>query len=194
MLNFKFRYKKALLCSFLLLSATAQASDFSGDISLTLGNRWLLQDEWSDLNLDSQPSIGIQTNLGFASWPISLVLGYNRAWADSSRFGADLEIEQSEFYGGLAYHFYKEDSLQPFISGGLSMNDHKLTVSDAGDSMASRGDSLGVWLSGGVQYRVTESVNLGAEVKYQAYAEEDLFDSGYGMENVLLNFLVGYHF
>ena len=194
MLNLKSIYKKAFLCSFLLLSATAQASDFSGDISLTLGNRWLLQDEWSDPNLDSQPAIGIQTNLGFASWPLSLVLGYNKSWADSSRLGADLEIKQSEFYAGLAYRFYREETLQPFISSGFAINGTELTVSDDDNSVSSSDDLLGLWLSGGINYRLTDSINLGAEVKYQAYAlDAELFSSSYGMENVMLNFLIGYH-
>ncbi len=193
MLNLKSVYKKALLCSFLMVSATVQASDFSGDINLTLGNRWLLQDEWSDLNLDSQPSIGIQTNLGFASWPLSLVLGYNQSWASSSRFGADLEIKQSEFYTGLAYHFYKTEVLQPFISGGLAKNNNKLTVSDADNSVSSSDDLFGLWLSGGINYRLTDSINLGAEVKYQTYTGAEIFDSSYEMENVMLNLLIGYH-
>lgn len=193
MLNLKSAYKKVVLSLFLLLSAMAQASDFSGDINLTLGNRWLLLDEWSDLNLDSQPTIGIQTNLGFASWPISLVLGYNQSWADSSLLGADLEIKQSEFYAGLAYHFYKEEMLQPFISGGLSKNNNKLTVSDTDNSVSSSDDLLGLWLSGGLNYHLTDSINLGAEVKYQTYTDAELFSGHYGMENVMLNFLIGYH-
>lgn len=71
--------------------------------------------------------------------------------------GTDVSTSMVELYGGVR-HEWKVDQLRPFVSGGLGYQSYS---ADIENSDSASDDSLGVYLSAGVDYDLTDAAYIG---------------------------------
>lgn len=155
----------------LLFVATGllQAADWTGNVSLALGNKQLDNDDWGD-DGDSHFLAGVALDFAPERWPVNVVIDFYRSSTDDEDEFSSVEVGTNEIAIGVRKYF-SSDVVQPHIGGGLSFltADWEVQTSIFGGTTTFDDTSetaVGFWLGGGVNFIIAEHFLLGAQLRY----------------------------
>jgi hypothetical protein len=153
----------------------------TGFVSLTVGNFWLSSPFTGfsrSYGSNSGGSISIEAGLGLAKSTLLFGVCKYRRFSKETEFPPASDWEQNFLHLGLRYSAerYIDLPIAPTMGGGLVYS--FLTGLELDDASV-RG--LGYYLEGGLEYPVSNSLSLGAEVEYsslklkQSYGDDDSY-------------------
>ncbi len=168
-----------------------QADGWTGNVSGYLGHKSVDNDDWP--NLDSQGSVGVISDFGKQSWPVSIA-------ADLIIAGTVHESGANEDTGGtVEMHLgarkifaLQNSSFRPYVGGGVALVTAILENENAGVTVDDDDNTVGAWVGAGTYYAVTPSFNLGLDVRYSK-AEVTLFDKEREAGGLNAGITAGYH-
>ncbi|MFV9616399.1 MAG: outer membrane protein [Gammaproteobacteria bacterium] len=168
-----------------------KADDWTGNVSGYLGHKSVDDNDWP--NLDSQGSIGVISDFGKQSWPVSIA-------ADLIMSGTVHESGAQKDTGGtVAAHLgarkiftLENSSFRPYVGGGVALIAAGLENENAGVKVDDDDSTVGAWVGAGTYYAVTPSFNIGLDVRYSK-AEVTLFNKEREAGGVNAGITAGYH-
>lgn len=179
----------------LLAVAPGPAQAAEVNINFFLGGKTLDRDDWGDA--DKQGAFGVQTTVTPENWPVSLAFdlygsGSTQNIYVSNPVPATLDLYEStgEFDVGVR-KIWKSGKTRPFVGGGLAfLNAH--TERNSGLVIVSDADvSPGLWLGGGVFWRLGKKINLGFEARFSG-GQVQLFGDDIQAGGLYFGALVGW--
>ena len=168
-----------------------QADGWTGNVSGYVGHKTVDDKDWP--NLDSQGSVGVISDFGKRSWPVSIA-------ADLLFAGAVHESGVNEDTGGtMEIHLgarkiftLENSSFRPYVGGGAALVSAMLENENAGVTIDDDDTTVGAWVGAGTYYAVTPSFNIGVDVRYSK-AEVTLFDKKRETGGLNAGITAGYH-
>jgi hypothetical protein len=163
----------------LFVTAAAVASPrawarYEGNVNFMIGQKWLKESEWSPV--DHQPEIAILFAFAPERSPIYFAIDamYSRdlQTMDTPLYGAvEVEGTTQEYSIGIRKVWNGNDrSTRPFLGAGGCMVISNLNLDSPALSRRVGDQSYGVWIEGGVTWRLGKHVNLGFELRYSTAA------------------------
>jgi hypothetical protein len=176
----------ALLCAVVLAGATrtAEAADKGGtaksdccNINLFYGFKGLEEDDWAPV--DSHTEWGLLTTWGSPTWKgIGIAVDYLQSKDTATEVVLDLPIEiegkTTEIDVGARFTAGKK-SFRPFVGIGLASIKGEFKGGLLGVSTSQSDTGWGLWIDGGVGWRLAKHLNLGLEARWST-ASITLFD------------------
>lgn len=168
-----------------------------------LGGMYTLNDDDETDPLDDLTQVGAQVSFGPADWPVMLAVDLLFATGDDSTtesggpgFSADIDIELdvTELAVGVR-KIWGESSARPFIGGGLDFVQADATfdvtfrtpLGSVSFDEDEDDNAIGLWVQGGVFWRLGSRFELGGQVRYNTAEVEadgediDVGGFGYGV-------------
>ena len=155
------------------------AARAGGNLNFVYGQRSLDEDFWEPT--EDQAVLGLETDFGGDNWPVTIAVGYWRSDDDGtlSNFPilgpVELEAELSEWSVGI-HKVWKAGIARPFVGGGVSFIDADADVSSNFGELSDSDDSNGVYVEGGIFWRLGKVVNLGLHGRLLEGTDLTLFD------------------
>jgi hypothetical protein len=173
---------RTLLCVLLgfggiLLFSSAALAD--GNMNFVYGQRSLDQDFWDPT--DDQTVFGGTADFGGKNWPVHIAAGYFHSEDDGTLAtfpilgSVDLDTELSEWSLGV-HKVWKVGMVRPFVGGGISFVSADADVDSVLGSTSDDDDTTGVYVQGGVYWRLGEWFNLGFDARLLEGTDLTLFD------------------
>ncbi len=169
-----------LLCMFLLPSLSAVAG--AGSVHVRGGASTLSEDAEP---AEDQTLFGLDFTFGGDDWPVLLAVDISSSSGDGSStyyygygygdvtVNIDLNITELDF--GVK-KIWDAKSLRPFVGGGLSVVDVEVEGDFDGFPFDDDDTKPGVWVNGGVVWRIGKGFEIGLDVRYSFSVVE--FDFG----------------
>lgn len=186
-----------VLMTSLLATQTASAAT-TGNLNFFLGAKALNQDDWL---ADEHGEFGMLLDIGADNWPVRLAIdilgssgefdGPVYSYQDNAIHYYEERVETSELDLGVRKYWHAGGNMHPYLGGGLALV--RLEASgrlDGGSRYRDSGSGTGLWLGGGIQWRL-EQFNLGFSIRSSlARVELDSGDyqGGGGHAGLLLGF------
>ncbi|UCF67741.1 MAG: hypothetical protein JSV80_00075 [Acidobacteriota bacterium] len=164
------RKRTVLLVALALAAVSIHASlpaHAEGNVNFILGQKSLDDDGWG--RLDEHAEIGVLVTFGEEDWPVHIAIDFI-ATADTITtvpIGSRLDIEAFTSELGVGVRkIWKKDNLRPFVGGGVAMIGGELDFIDTrGVSFGEDDQALGLWVDGGVFWRLGKKFNIGFDVR-----------------------------
>ena len=168
-----------------------QADGWTGNVSGYLGHKSVDNNDWP--NLDSQASVGVISDFGKQSWPVSiaadlLFAGTVHESGVNEDTGGTMEIH----LGARKIFTLEHSSFRPYVGGGAALVSAMLENKNAGVAVEDDDTAVGAWVGAGTYYAVTPSFNIGVDVRYSK-AEVTLFDKEREAGGLNAGITAGYH-
>ena len=183
--------KKSTLFT-LLLSLNASlisASEYSGDISLSFGDKDISSNDWE--GDESLNSIGIIANIKQSNWPVSIAFDAFLSLSEDLSEDND-EVSSSEYHLGLRKVWQIPYlSLSPYLGGGFAVAFASLDEEIEGDKENDTDRSIGVWAGIGANWNVIDNITIGADIRYSD-AEYKLHNKDFDATGMSSAISVGY--
>jgi len=183
--------KKATLFT-LLFSFNASlttASEYSGNINLSLGNKEISSSDWE--GDESLNSIGIIANIKAASWPVSIALDAFLSLSEDLSEDND-EVSTSEYHLGVRKSWdINALSISPYLGGGLAIAFGSLDEDVNGKKETDTDRSIGTWVGVGANWNLIDNINIGADIRY-AEADLRLHGKDFDATGITSAFSIGY--
>lgn len=166
-----------------------------GNVNFVGGGRGLDRDLWGEL--DQQPVFGVMVDYIAPTWPVRLegAIFFSSETTDEVEpvFFTTSEVEGrvSELAAGLNKTWGERGRARPFVGGGLAWVVAEKEVRSAffGDAHEDS-DALGVYVHGGIFWRVSSTFNLGVDARLMGTTDVGLLGvsggAGYGQVGILL--------
>ena len=187
-----------LVMGCLLAGATAIGPALAvGNVNFVGGERGLDRDLWGDL--DEQDVFGVMADYTAPTWPVRLegAIFFSSQTTDVVEpvFFTETEVEGrvSELAVGLNKTWDKRGRMRPFVGGGLAwvVVEQEIRSELFGDEHEDS-DALGVYVHGGIFWRVGATFNLGFDARLMGTTDVGFFgssgDASYGQVGILLGF------
>ena len=167
--------KKTLLTTALLLALPiAQAGDWTGNVGGTLGSKQLDDKDWG--SLDNQEALGFMLDIKKTSWPVSITYDLYVSGDVNENGSVKDEAYTVENQLGIRKTFELEDSkVRPYVGGGVTFVSAGIKNKTATTSVKDDDDGTGLWIGAGWYVGVTESFDIGFDVRY-SQAEVTILD------------------
>jgi len=181
-----------LVFAFLLVPSHLFAD---GNMNFVYGQRSLDQDFWDPT--DDQTVVGGTLDFGGKNWPVHIAAGYYRSQDDGTLNtfpilgSVDLDAEVSEWSLGV-HKVWKAGMVRPYVGGGLSFVSADADVDSVLGSTSDDDDSTGVYVQGGVFWRLGEWFNLGFDARLLEGTDLTLFDQDGDADYWQLGALIGF--
>jgi len=174
------RRRFALVLALALAAATA-APALAADVNLNwypFAARSLDQDFWDPI--EDQYGGGVTVDMGAPGSPLHFAVGLHGS-VGTEDFNNPLLINDatgviSELSFGIAKVWETKGSTRPFLSGGLSFVRAEVEADTVLGDVDDNDDSIGVWVEGGVYWRLSPHFNLGLFGRLLAGSNITLFD------------------
>ena len=168
-----------------------QADGWTGNVSGYPGHKSVDDKDWPDL--DSQGSVGVISDFGKQSWPVSiaadlLFAGTVHESGVNKDTGGTMEIH----LGARKIFTLQNSSFRPYVGGGVALVNAILENENAGVTVDDDDRAVGAWFGAGTYYAVTPSFNIGLDVRYSK-AEVTLFDKEREAGGLNAGITAGYH-
>ena len=174
---------------FSLNASLATASEYSGNISLSLGNKEVSSSDWD--GDESLNSIGIIANIKQSNWPVSIALDAFLSLSEDLSEDND-EVSTSEYHLGVRKSWHIPSlNLSPYLGGGLAVSFASLNEEIDGDDENDLDRSIGTWFGIGANYELLDKVSIGADIRY-ADAEYKLHNKDFDATGVSSAISIGY--
>ena len=151
-----------------------------GDANLLFGQKSLSDDAFDDAGVDSQSQFGVSLTLDF-QWPVNLAIDYLSSSDDATvtvpaafplQLHTDVETTELE----LGVRKYWGDKLRPYVGGGLTLVRLDARQTESGTLgvgvpfstllVDDSDNGVGLWINGGLLYRVGNHFNVGLDLRY----------------------------
>lgn len=168
-----------------------QTDGWTGNVSGYVGHKSVDDKDWP--NLDSQASVGVISDFGKRSWPVSiaadlLFAGTVHESGVNEDTGGTMEIH----LGARKIFTLENSSFRPYLGGGVALVDAMLENENAGVKVDDDDTTVGAWIGAGTYYAITPSFNIGLDVRYSK-AEVTLFDKERETGGLHAGITAGYH-
>ena len=187
----------AALSTLLLMAVPAahaddtQADGWTGNVSGYVGHKSVDSDDWP--NLDSQASVGVISDFGKRSWPVSIAADLIFAGTvNESGVNKDTGGTAEMHLGARKIFTLENSSFRPYVGGGVALVTAVLENENAGVKVDDDDSTVGAWVGAGTYYAVTPSFNIGLDVRYSK-AEVTLFDKEREAGGLNAGITAGYH-
>lgn len=189
---------RTLLCALaafagLLLFSTAARAD--GNMNFVYGQRSLDEDFWEPT--EDQTVLGGTIDFGGANWPVHIAAGYYQSDDDGTLNtfpilgSVDLDAELSEWSVGV-HKVWKAGMVRPFVGGGVSFVSADADVTSVLGDVSDDDDSTGIYVQGGVFWRLGEWFNLGFDARLLEGTDLTLFDQDGDADYWQIGALIGF--
>lgn len=160
-----------LLASFLACASVAPRyalARYEGNVNLFLGEKIMSKGDWEPV--DQQPEIGVAFAFGIERAPVHLAIDLfaskKSSTVDVPGLGsADVSARTREFSLGIR-KVWKPGHFRPFLGAGGCIVNVDLSVEAPGFHQSNQDNAYGVWVEGGLMWRIGEHVNLGLDARY----------------------------
>lgn len=148
--------------SLLLLSTQlAMAENWTGHAGLLLGEKQLNKQDWQPH--ESQSSVGLLIDLRPQSSPVALAVDMFGSGNEERVDGRKQENASAELHLGARYYLPESSRFTPYAGAGMAL----IAVEQKQEQREREEDGgLGWWAGAGVRYRMTEHMDLGADLRY----------------------------
>ncbi|HYV17760.1 MAG TPA: outer membrane beta-barrel protein [Verrucomicrobiae bacterium] len=183
-----------LLLAFLAFGAPTVARA-EGNFNFVYGQRSLDQDFWDPT--DDQTVLGGTLEFGGKDWPVHIAVGYYKSDDDGTLNSfpilgsVDLDAEVSEWSLGV-HKVWKAGIVRPYVGGGISFVSTDADVTSNLGSLSDDDDTTGVYVQGGVFWRLGEWFNLGFDARLLEGTGVTLFDMDGDADYWQVGALVGF--
>lgn len=180
----------------LLAIAVAGGTSFaSGNVNFVAGGRGLDHDLWGEL--DQQHVFGVTVDYTAPTWPVRLegAIYFSSDTTDiiDPIFSTETELEGrvSELAVGLNWTWGGKGRTRPFVGGGLAwVVAEGETRSEFFGDRHDDSEALGVYVHGGVFWRLSSTFNFGVDARVMGTTDVGLLgatgDASYGQVGILL--------
>jgi len=169
----------ALAPGLAMIPSPAEAAR-TGHINLFGGMKSLDEDVWTPV--DSQQELGLETSFGGSAWPVLIAVDYFHATDQADEGDLQLTGTTQEFAVGVRKVWARKRA-SPYLGGGANWIDAEVKtdappppppppgasffpVPDPEGGTTSESDSaVGLWMGGGVFWRLGPYVNLGLSAR-----------------------------
>jgi len=193
----------------LAIPDSVKADEWKGNVNFLLGSRVLSNSDWKTLAVEEQGLFGVDFDFTKESWPVSLLLGVSGSTASSKLFAIsyygytiatfDNETTTSEYDVGARKYFDTDSNFMPYISAGVASIRVENTVtctSGCSGSFSLSDSSAGVFLDGGLMWRLGQHFNLGlglkvltgTSIQYSINGVRYDIDADYGQAALILGY------
>jgi hypothetical protein len=156
-----------LLLAAAAVAPTAALARYEGNVNFFLGQKWLNTADWSPV--DEQPELGVM--LAFAPERSRVyfaldVLASRKSATTTSSIHGTLEVtgETREYDVGVR-KVWKVGATHPFLGAGGCLIVSRVSVSSPTYSPSYGDEDYGVWVDGGVTWRIGDHFNLGFDLR-----------------------------
>jgi hypothetical protein len=151
-----------------LAFASTASARYDGNLNFFLGQKWLDQSDWEPV--DRQLEIGLMLAFGIERAPIHFALDAFTSEAsetvDSSILGAvDVKSSVQEFAIGVR-KVWNLGVTRPILGAGGCMVMAEIDYDAPGFRASFEDNDYGLWIEGGVMWRVGKRANLGLDLRY----------------------------
>lgn len=181
------------LVAFIGLSAfhSAIASEWTGHVSGYIGNKTVQEDDWA--NHDEHGSMGVITDFKQTHWPVSIAIDLFATGNEDSVSGLNQKTYSAQAHIGARKIFHFEDCrIHPYVGGGIALSSiiQKNQTSE-GKKEFDDHDVSG-WIGTGAYVYVTNSVTVGADLRYSK-ANVELNEASVDASGTMAGLTLGYH-
>ena len=166
------------------------AQDWTGNVNGFVGSKSLDSGDWKPV--ESQSEFGILIDFKKDSWPVSVAVDLLTSEDTGTFAGVKVKGETTEFDLGVRKIWDQSAKVRPHIGGGLAFVSAEGQVSIFGLSGSADGDGVGFWVGGGIYWRLSDSFNLGVDVRV-SQAEFDVLGESIEAGGTHIGLVVGYH-
>ncbi len=174
--------------------AAALEAGWTGNANFLLGAKALDKDEWEPA--DEQAEFGAEVDFRKRDWPVSLAIDLLGAVGEGRVYTylgeAKFESETSELSVGVRKVWDGSPHVRPYIGGGIALAKATARVSLSGFTLEDSDNGTGYWLGGGVYWTLSESFNIGLELRSSS-VKTDLFGQEVKAGGGHFGLLLGYH-
>lgn len=177
----------------ILLAAPALAS---GNLNFTSGSRTLDDDFWEPL--EEQDDYGLTVDFGEPNWPVNIAIGYYQSSGDGTVASfpvlgpVDAEGTINEWSLGAHRVWTLRSPVRPFIGGGLTYVETEADLDSALGGTSDDDSSNGVYVEGGVYFRLAEVLNLGVQGRMTEGTDITLFEGDGDADYYQVGLLFGF--
>jgi len=155
---------RALLIVAFLVAASGSASALEGNAHLFAGQKWFSDDEWTPI--ETQPELGIQVAFGQLRAPIYFAVDVFHAHDEKTEDGTRTEGGTTEYAIGVRKVFRRQARMHPHLGAGASLVAGDLTSESAAGRVEADDSDFGLWIDGGVTWRLGSHFSIGVEARY----------------------------
>lgn len=194
-------FRKAFITILLVLALfNLQQSFASGNLNALLGFKAMEKNDWDPVNVQGEG--GFLLDFKGKDWPISIALDFLSSYAeDTGTFSVpgagpitgDWDSITAEFNGGIRKYWGSASVMRPYIGGGLSFISAQLeTKTGTFDYVRDSDYGVGLWVSGGIIWTLTEYFNIGFDVRVTG-ADVTIFGETRKAGGFHSGLILGYH-
>lgn len=158
------------LAGLLLVAASASPAlaRYNGNLNFFAGQKWMKTSDWEPV--EEQPEIGIMFAFGIERAPVHFaldVLGSQKTETVDSPFLGPVDVKATtrEYAIGVR-KVWTPGVTRPFIGAGGCMVMVDLDFDAPGFHQSFGDNAYGLWIEGGVTWRIVKHMNLGLDVRY----------------------------
>jgi len=159
-----------------VLGALSVPAWAGGNANFVLGGRALDEDFWSPV--DSQAVVGVTVDFGREGWPVHLETGIQGSADDDDLFDVGLVKltgSVAELSFGVNKTWKPKGNVRPFLGGGLASVTARLEAETPLGDVDDEDTSGGVYVHGGVFWRLGERFNIGLDGRILVGTDITLF-------------------
>jgi hypothetical protein len=149
------------IVSVLLALLAAPSAYAGGSVNFILGQKMLDDTDWEEL--DSQTEFGALITFG-KDWPVGIAIDLIASTDDTTIEGVKVDGSTTEIDIGVR-KVWERDNMRPFFGGGVAFVNGEIEGSAMGITIKSDDDGVGLWVDGGIFWRLGKRFNLGFEAR-----------------------------
>jgi len=175
------------------LAALSVPAWAGGNANFVLGWRGLDEDYWSPV--EDQAVVGVTVDFGKEGWPVFLEAGLQGSAGDDNVLDiGDVSVTGSvgELSFGVNKTWQPAGNIRPFIGGGLASVTATYEVDTFLGDVDDDDTSLGVYLHGGVFWRLGKRFNIGVDGRILAGTDITLFGADGDADYAQLGLVLGW--
>jgi hypothetical protein len=149
-----------------------------GDINFILGQKQLDEEQWGQAS--DQGEFGILASFGGEKWPVDIATDMIFSGHTFQVPGEDSPVELFSMTFELdlgVRKIWEHGKARPFVGGGLAIIAADIELAVGEISVGTDANGPGVWVDGGIFWRLTRHFNLGLESRISRAKVDNLFGS-----------------
>lgn len=177
--------KRMGIVGLVCIAASLAPALADGNVNFVLGSRSMSDDDnWGDL--DTQDAFGVNVDFGVADWPVRLVVGAH----GSSKDKHDVEGSVGEASFGVMklWKLSHDGMVRPYVGGGLAAVGAEID----GPGFDDDDGSIGLYISGGVYWRLGSRFNIGVDGRFLTGTDIELFGISGDADYLQIGLLLGF--
>jgi hypothetical protein len=166
--------KGVVLVALIAFAVAASPALAGGNANGILGIRTLDEDDWEPI--ETQGVFGVNVDIGGKSWPVHIEFGSHFSGAEEDDGAVELTGGMFELHVGVMKDWALSSGTHPFVGGGLALISAAAELEGPGNVSVDDDDQTGgVYVHGGVFWRLGGHFNLGIDGRITAGGDADLF-------------------